>query len=552
MQIRKEKNNLIITFDYNPIVIEIVKKFDNRKFDVKTKEWSVPCLHVKKVLDILMPMGFKPTPDVLDIYQRKVKYDLRIENILDKKLEPEIDNRIKTTGLPLFDYQKLGVNFLEVTKSSILGDEPGTGKSLQSLTCTEINDMKKVLIVCPSSLKLNWRDEIIKWLKIKEEQIVIIDGPKKKRDIAWNQEEKFFIMNYELLLKDIDEIKKIYWDVIIADEATRISNPRAKQAQAIKKIPAKRKYALTGTPLNNSIQDIWSILDFCQPKLLGSYWHFIDKYCVKDFFGNVSGYKNLGELKEMIQQYMIRRPKSEVLKELPELMYENIYVEFTTKERQIYNALKEEIIAELKENEVLAFSNLKNALVKMVRLKQATGSLELISNYTISSKIFILKELLKDILHDDSKVLIYTQFAEMAKILERELNEYKPLLIIGEVDLKQRNANIIKFTDKDENKVMILTEAGNYGLNLQRAKYMIHYDLPWSISKIEQREGRAHRQGQTNKVTVFNLLVQDSIDEYILKILQRKQNMSEGMLGDKEKIKKVKITKKELRKILEV
>lgn len=341
------------------------------------------------------------------------------------------------------------------------------------------------------------------------------------------------------------------FDTIIADEATRISNPKAKQSKLIKQIPSKNNIALTGTPLNNSVQDLWNIMDFCQPGLLGNYWTFTEKYCIKDHFGSIIGYKNLSELKKAIELHMIRRLKSEVLLDLPEKMYENIYIEFSSKERQLYNAIRQEIVAELKTHNI-DNKYLNNILVKMTRLKQIACSLELISDIQNSSKLEALKELLKDILHQDKKAIIFTQFANMSKIIYRELAEYKPLLLIGETPKEQRQQNIIEFNNNNSNQLIIMTTAGEFGVNLQRANFVIHYDLPWSISKIEQREGRAHRIGQKNKITIFNLIMTKTIDEYVLKILHKKQQLSRELLGDKEQFKKIKITKRDVRKLLGV
>lgn len=552
MQISKNGENLIISFDYNPALIEIVKQFDSRKFNSDTREWIVPSIHVKNVLETLIPLGFSARQDVRDEYDKVVKHKQKIERILASDFKDSEKEALEKTTLPLYNFQKIGTGFLSVTKSSLLADEPGLGKTMQVLATTIIGDAKKVLVICPSTLKLSWQDEINKWLKNKK--ITIITGEKKNRIKQWTEESDYHIMNYELLLRDIEEIKKIDWDYVIADEATRISNPKAKQSKLIKTIPAKHRIALTGTPLNNAIQDIWNILDFCQPNILGSYWQFTTKYCEKDRFGGIVSYKNLNELKVHIADNMLRRKKKEVLQELPDRLYETIYVEFDEEEKKIYEAVKEEILTELKEyeiNKVLSDKYLSNALVKMVRLKQITGSLELVSQHVFSSKTNALKELLEDIMHNGSKALVFTQFSVMADILIRELSKYKPLLISGKVSNEERKTNVDKFQENDENQILVSTEAGGFGLNLQRANYVIHYDLPWSISKMEQREGRAHRIGQKSNLTVFRLIVQNTVDEYVLKVLHKKQKMSDDILGDKERMKKIKISKKDIERMLE-
>ncbi|MFA5174595.1 MAG: DEAD/DEAH box helicase [Candidatus Pacearchaeota archaeon] len=552
MLIKKEKNDLILEFDYNPYVIEIVKQFDNRKFNAKEKTWSVPIIHVKKVLETLTPLGFSSTQDVLYEYRRFLQREKTIERILTADFKESEKELLDNVNLPLFPFQRIGVGFLCATKSSLLGDEPGLGKSIQALSVTRINQAEKVLIVCPSTLKLNWKDEILKWFP--EEYITVITGSKKQREELWKKSSRYFIMNYELLLKDIETIKKNTWKHIISDESVRISNPKAKQSKLIKTIKAEYRTALTGTPFNNAVQDIWNILDFCQPNLLGSYWQFMNKYCIKDRFGGIVGYKNLSDLKIHLAHYMLRRKKEEVLTELPEKMYETIYIELSDEEKMIYDAIKDEIAQELQNyqiTKVLDDKHLKNILVRMIRLKQAADSMKLISEHEYSSKTNALKELLKDIMHDGDKALIFTQFAGMAEILINELQEYNPLLIAGKVKNEVRQENVKAFQKNDTNRILVSTDAGGIGLNLFRAKYVIHFDLPWSIAKLEQREDRAHRIGQENKVTVYKLIVQNTMDEYVLKTLHKKQKMIEDILGEKEKIKKAKISKRDIKKMLE-
>jgi len=551
MNITKEKENLIIRFEYDPVLIEIVKQFENRKYDSKNKEWSVPIIHIRKVLETLTPLGFKTNQDVLYYYNQFLKREKTIDRILASEFKDSETVLFEELKLPLFNFQKIGVGFLCATKSALLGDDPGLGKSIQALSTSRINQAKKVLIVCPSTLKLNWNDEILKWYP--EEKITVLAGSRKIRENLWAEDSKYFLVNYELLLRDIDLIKRIEWDYIISDESTRISNPKAKQSKAIKTIEAKDKIALTGTPFNNSVQDIWNILDFCQPNILGSYWQFTNKYCIKDRFNSITGYKNLKDLKEYIAHYMLRRKKEEVLKELPPKLFETIYVEFNDEEKIIYNAIKNEIANELKEyqiTKVLDDKYIKNVLVRMIRLKQAADSLKLISEHEFSSKTEALKELLEDISHNGAKTLIFTQFAGMAELLMEELKEYNPLLISGKIKNEQRSQNVKDFQLKEDNKILISTDAGGIGLNLQRAQHVVHFDLPWSISKLEQREGRAHRIGQKENVTVYKMIVHNSIDEYVLKILHKKQEMVEQLLGDNERMRKIKISKRDIKKML--
>lgn len=549
----KEKNNFIsISFNYDAALVAIVGGMRSRKFSSKSKEWIIPKSNVSEVVETLEPLGFEIDEKIKKLYIKEKHKKQKIQNILNFEFNKKEKEKLESLNLPLFNFQKIGTGFLCVAKSALLGDEPGLGKSIQSISCTYIKNAKKVLILCPGTLKLNWSEEIKKWFPNKK--ITVISGNKKEREKKWTEEDSnYIIINYELLIRDIKEIKKIKWDFIIADEATRIANPKAKQSKEIKKIKADYKIALTGTPLNNAIEDLWNIIDFCKPGLLGSFWQFTERYCVKDRWRKIISYKNLNELKSIVQSNMIRRKKIEVLNELPEKVYENIYIEMSQTEKEVYEAIKEEIQKDLEKyqiEKVLDDKYLSNIVVKMVRLKQATDSLELVSNHKISSKLESLKELLKDILHNESKTIIFTQFSQMADILKKELSQYNPLLISGKINNEERQQNVNDFQSNEKNKIMIMTEAGSYGLNMQKASYIIHYDLPWSISKMEQREGRAHRIGQKNSVIVFNLITLNSIDEYVYKVLMKKQKLSEDILGDKERVRKVKISKKDINNIL--
>ena len=549
MTIDIEKNKLIVTFKYDPIFVEIIKEFPDRKFIKKTKNWSVPVIHIKEVLDTLLPLQFITSERVNELYVKRTAYVNKIRRVKEGKLKTSELKILTDINLPLYDYQKIGASFLCVVHSGLLGDEPGTGKTIQSLAATVIRQSKKTLILCPASIKQTWYEEIEKWLPNKT--AIVIKGDKKHREKLWAEDKEYYIVNYELLLRDLAIMQSIPWDFKIADEATRISNPKAKSTIAIKKIKAKYTLALTGTPFNNTVQDIWSILDFCQSGLLGSFWQFTEKYCVKDRFNSIIGYKNLIELKGKIAPFMIRRLKSDVLHELPPKSFENVYIEFSAREKKMYSSIQDKVLLELKELGMLNSRNLNNALTKMVRLKQMADSSELIfENDFLSAKLDTAKELLGTITTSTSKTIIFTQFKQMALILMKELKEYNPLLIAGGMTDEEKNSCKNTFQSDDIHKLLIMTDAGAFGLNLQRAASVIHYDLPWSISKVTQREDRAHRIGQTRHLMVYKLIVEKSVDEYILQILYKKQQTSDQVLGDTDTVRKVKISRRDVMALL--
>ena len=539
MRINLNNNKLVITFKYNPQVLSAIRAIPGRRFNLDKKYWEVPIENASECVEILAPLGFTPTLEVKDLAN-------------SQKRQCEIAEEIKSApaeyagNLPLFDFQKIGFKFLRTIPHVLLADVPGLGKTIQTIAALE-DENGPNLVLCPNSLKFSWLEEIRKW-KLND-FIQVIDGQQDDRISQWQQPARWIIANYELLLRDWEYIPK-KWSVIVCDEATRISNPAAKTTKALKKLIAGKRIALTGTPISNRPDDIWSIIDWLAPRYLGSFYQFTDQYCMKEpRFNRIVGYKNLKELGDRISRFMLRRTKEEVLKDMPPKIFEKIEFTLSEKERKLYEGLKNIIIEELKE--LTIDKNTINIIpVKMLRLKQATNHPALISKQEKSSKLELLKDILKPVAESGEKTIIFTQFAEMAKILFSELNIYHPRMIIGEINAAARQKAVEEFTNNPESLVIIMTEAGAYGLNLQAASYVVHYDLPWSVAKLQQREDRAHRIGQTKPVTVYSLIAKNTIDEYVAKVLHKKQSMSVDILKDFERLEDIGMTAEDIKEIL--
>src|SRR3990167_11390602 len=334
----KQDNNIIISFRYDPYTVEVVGRFGGRKFDNKNKVWIVPIAQLKQVLNVLMPLDFEIDPALLEHHEALRKKYFRLERMRNGEFKEGEKQQLSELNLPMFVFQQCGSGFMCVADSALNGDQPGLGKTIQAIAAAKLKKCKKILVFTFATLKDTWADEIAKWAP--EMSSIIIKGEKAARNKLWTKDKNFYIANYEQLLKDLPEILKHDWDAIIADEATRISNPKAKTTIYIKKIPAKYRWPLSGTPLSNSVQDVWSIIDFCVPGALGSYYQFVDKYCEKDKWGSIKSYKNLDLLRKEIHPYCIRRLKKEVLQQLPPKLYENIYIDLSASERKMYNAIK--------------------------------------------------------------------------------------------------------------------------------------------------------------------------------------------------------------------
>lgn len=523
---RKKDDKIEIAFEYNPRLISIIKGISGRTYNPVTKCWYIPLTGSEPAIERLSECGFSVDPALM----AEVKADAkRAEEAVALSVMNDTEF---TSPLPLFPYQKVGAAFLYKIGSGLLGDDVGLGKTIQSLAVAEKAKTEKVLIFCPASVKWQWAGEIEKFIP-SDKRTVVIEGSVLQRRKLWNTDARFYIANYELLLRDYSLMTR-FWDLIIADEATKISNPQAKQSRAIKKLRATCRIALTGTPVSNRANEIWSIIDFCVPGVMGNYYTFLQRYCLKNQWGGIFGYQNIEELQKKIKRYMIRRQKQDVLPELPLLISTDIPFELSAEEKKVYNNLKKEILFEIKKKDIAKIENpmtIQYTLVKMTRLRQLADSMELLGYNTKSSKLEVLKELLDSGLNNGRKAIVFTQFAEMADILERNLAKYKPLKISGKIKEKYQDV-IDRFNAGEENKILIVTSAGQYGLNIQRASMVFHYDCEWSLAKMKQRTGRAHRIGQKDAVLEYNLLAKGTVDYYVKKVLHAKARLSDEILGD--------------------
>ena len=526
MIVRKNNNAVEISFKYDPSLVSFVKSLEGRKYNPATKSWFIPLVGSHASVECLAKRGFTIDPSLWE----EVKKDQ--ERAREAEALAVLPDTEFTTPLPLFPFQKVGAAFLWKIGSGLIGDEMGLGKTVMALALCEKIKAEKILVFCPAAVKWQWAQEIEKFVGYKD--IQVIEGNKKKRIDQWRSAGTYYIANYELLLRDFDNMNMSEWDIIIADEATRISNPQAKQSRAIKKLRAKRRIAMTGTPVSNRANEVWNIIDFCQPGAFGNYWSFLQRYCLKNQWGGIFGYQHMDELRGKLKRYMIRRLKKDVLPELPEKISTDIPFKMTEEEKVLYGRLKKEILFEIEARDIAKVETpmtIQYTLVKMLRLRQLADSMELLGYNTQSSKLAVLKEMLSDALNNGRKAIVFTQFAEMADILERELAEWQPLKISGKIKEEYRDV-VARFNEIEDNKVLIMTSAGQFGLNIQRASVVFHYDQEWSLAKMGQREGRAHRIGQKDTVLVYNLLAKGTLDYYVKKVLHAKAELSSQLLGD--------------------
>lgn len=539
MYITTQKDLLIVKLDMQyPAELALMRSILFARFEKKINRWIVPVKYADIFHDALTA--------------QRVTYQMPAGLFLPVHRKNDLIVRYPG-ALPLYDFQRKGAEFLMNHDGALLADVPGLGKTIQTIAALE-DVPGPHLIFCPASLKYQWESEIKKWEP--SATVSVIEGNKEKRyDLWWMAEgPKYVIANYELILKDSYSMGKNEWSTIICDEATRISNAQSKTVKLLKKIPTKKRIALTGTPVSNSPTDLWGIFDWVEPGYLGTYNKFFNKFCVVDpwvdpRWRKTSKYKNLDELAKLIEPYILRRTKEEVFDDFPPKTVETISIQMSMAERELYKIIKNQIFEELQKMEIEGTS-LFMVPVKLLRLKQLCDDARLIEGtHTVeSSKLLALKDIVEPIVASGEKVIIFTQFAKMADLLSWELGSY--LVIQGDVPAEKRHEIVQEFHEKPEAQILIMTEAGAYGLNLQNATYVVHFDAPWSLAKLIQREDRVHRIGQKKPVTVYDLIVKDSVDEYVHKVLHMKNRTSVALLQDFERLEEKGLSEEDINNIL--
>ena len=479
-----------------------------------------------------------------------------------------------------YPFQGVGISFLHDIKQGLLADEMGLGKTPQAIGAIhrlwKEGRVRKALIVCPTSLKYQWAEEISKFTDHKG---IVIDGtPKKRREqleeFAANDEYLFGIINYELVRNDLDLIKSIRVDAIAADECHRIKNWKTKTSEAMKELDAPYKFGLTGTPMQNKPDELWNVMDWLNPTVLGNYWAFRNRYIVTgDKFGkrNVEiGYKRLGELRKRVAPYMLRRKKVDVALELPEMVFNTYRVEMSPEQRKLQEAVQEDFMDLLKEirefnekyqghyndegvfvneqpqhpqeGQMMGFFNMMLAisdapeLLLMSDSNMAQRYAELLgSKNPKSPKLDELERICQENLESgNNKIVIFTQFARMQALAVDRLEKMGGVEIInGSMKPFERQAALDNFKHNEGINFMICTDAANYGLNMQFANVLIHLELPWNPATKDQRDGRVHRIGSTHStVTIVHILTQGGIDEKVEEALYRKRELA-GQIVEK-------------------
>ncbi len=446
-------------------------------------------------------------------------------------------------------YQLDGYKWLKkhyyLKTGSILSDEMGLGKTIQTISLfDDIYNSKEIkrtsLIVTPSSLIYNWVSEFSKFASHIKIKAVDGNGEERKKIIEEMSKYNVLVTSYNMLSTDLEHYKKKQFELIVIDEGHLIKNHFTIYSKSIKSLTSNHKVALTGTPMENNILELWSLFDFVMPGFLGEFSHFKSKY------KNTSDKKMLENLKDKIYPFILRRTKKDVLKDLPEKNEKTLFVDLNNEQKLYYSLIfdqeKKSIINRVKEGKTDFKKNNMAIFALLTKLRQICCSPKLIISGAKShgSKFDLCMSLVEQILNNKEKVLIFSQFSEMLRLMSEELDKrnIKHFVITGQVNKKERQELVDKFNDEKniDVKVFLITlKSGGVGLNLSTANNVIHYDPWWNLSAENQASDRAHRIGQKNNVNVFKLISKESIEEKIINLQDTKKTLIENILDLKPK-----------------
>lgn len=446
----------------------------------------------------------------------------------------------------LRNYQKVGYRWLKTMAeygfSGILADDMGIGKTIQVITLLEDEKLHNPdsisLVVCPSSLLLNWQSEIDKFSKTLTSILITGSSDERKLLIKNCRDYDIVITSYDYLKRDIDEYDDLLFKYQIIDEAQYIKNHNTKNAISVKQIQAVHRFALTGTPIENSLAELWSIFDFLMPGYLYTYSYFKKVYeqpIVKE-----NDMVTLKELKRMVEPFILRRVKKDVLKELPEKVENTMLIELDDETRKLYMANVALIKDDLNKSfQNKGFENSKIMILSMLtRLRQLCCDPRLLyENYEgIGNKISACMEFIGTCRESGKKVLLFSQFTSLLSLLEKELvkQDIPYYLLKGSTPKVQRQQLVNSFNNDDTPVFLISLKAGGTGLNLTSAEVVIHFDPWWNISAQNQATDRAYRIGQHNNVQVVKLIAKDTIEEKIMHLQSLKQDLSDSIIHQNE------------------
>lgn len=503
-QINHKESFLSVQFPYSQGLVERIKAIPGGRWDNDAREWQFKVSPANALLLIDLGNQFQFLID------SKV-YELARLNGKNKGADRSV----------LYEYQKVGVDFMHKNMGTcLIADDMGLGKTIEALWYAKEADLQSILIVCPASVLYKWQDETKRWTGWEAD--VIKTGKQVLSDA------RVMIMSYAIMVAQNYELTQREFDLIIFDECQAITG-KSRRADASKNLIAKSKLFLSGTPFLNRPIELYPILNHIDPFQWSSYWSYAKKYAGAEEkqiytrqgirkFWDVSGASNLDDLKKRIQPVMLRRTKQEVLTELPDLT--RVVVPVNGMNQKSYKQEIKLFQDWMREN------SRGNALAKLTRLRQLIGI----------SKIAPALELAEEVLQGDPKrkLVLYAHHKAVVEELVAGLKEYGVDTIVGDDNNQKRADTMNAFQNKSLPRVLVISQAGGEGVDLYRADTIIFVEYPWNSGKLNQAEGRLHRNGQKQAVVSYHLIAKNTIDEQIYELINSKRDVFDAVIGESE------------------
>jgi superfamily II DNA or RNA helicase len=486
---------------------------------------------------------FRAYDDALDLIAGKRDAERRAAKIEELFPQGAADPGLKALlKVPLYPYQAEGALFAVRAGRALIGDDMGLGKTVQAVAAMEILarhfGVTRVLVICPTSLKYQWQSEILRFSSRQGENAArVINGGRAQRQNDYRLDDFCKITNYEKLQPDLDLIAVWAPDLVIVDEAQRVKNWNTIAARSLKGIDCPYAIVLTGTPLENKLEELISIVQFVDQHRLGPTWKLLHEHQVKDEGGRVTGYTGLEKIGQTLAPVMIRRRKSEVLKQLPDRLDQNLLVPMTEMQ-MLYHQENADVVAKIvhrwRKTRFLSEKDQRRLTCALQNMRMSCNSTYLLDQDTDHGvKADELAALFDDLFAEPkAKAVVFSQWTRTHDIVIRRL-EARGLGYVsfhGGVPSDKRPVLVERFRDDPACRVFLSTDAGSTGLNLQHASTLVNMDLPWNPAVLEQRIARIHRIGQAQPVRVINFVAKGTIEEGMLSVLAFKRSLSAGIL----------------------
>lgn len=480
--------------------------------------------------------------DVMDFAMKK-RDDVGRNRRMDKVFaDKEWWRGVFAGGVVPYPYQKEGIEFAACAGRCIIADEMGLGKTLESVGAAELlhreGYVSSVLVICPTSLKYQWKHEIKAFTG---HDAVVIEGNPPARKRMYDSDALYKIVSYNTFSNDVKAFGDMKTDMVIMDEVQRLKNWNTQIARSARRLHSDYAVILSGTPLENKLEELYSIVQLADQYVLGPYYMFRDRHIVSTDSGKVIGYRDLNSIGETLSGLLLRRRKADVSIQLPPRMDQNLLVPMTKEQMELHNGYRElaaRIVYKWQRMHFLSEMDRKRLMTYLSQMKMVCDSTYVLDQKTRhDTKVDEVLDILDSILHSsDDKVVIFSGWERMTRIVAGELDAmgiaYASLN--GSVPSAKREEMIGRFASDPEVRVFLSTDAGSTGLNLQSASYVINLDLPWNPAVLEQRIGRIYRIGQTRNIQVINLVSVGTIEESMLAKLKFKSDLFDGVLNGGE------------------